>query len=316
MTETVPTARKDSTARRVVKYGVALIAVGLLAVTIWSQRESFAESLRRLGWRDLVLAAAAAAAALAASGLSWRASMIAVAPHHKLPLRESARVFFLSQIGKYVPGSVFPMLMQIELTRRHGISRTANAAGMLVAMLVGLVTSGLVGVGALTLVNREAVQTYWFVLIVLPIGVILLKPTILARFVTLLAKLLRRDVRLDPPEARHLLIAATWSLTSWLLFGLQAWIIAKDIASGGDVTYLQATGAFALAWLVGFLVVISPAGVGAREGVLVVAFSGSLTTAEGLAFAVVSRLVLTAVDGLAALLGAALRPHHPAGDDA
>ncbi|GAB7004487.1 lysylphosphatidylglycerol synthase transmembrane domain-containing protein [Nocardioides sp. AN3] len=315
MTEAVRPMRRDSLARRLVKYGVALVAVGLLAVTIWTQRESFAQSLRNLGWRDLVLAGVAGAAALGAAGMTWRASMIAVAPGHVLPLRESARVYFVSQIGKYIPGSVWPMLMQMELTRRHGLSKTANAAGMLVAMLVGIVTSGLIGVGALVLVNRDALQTYWFVLLVLPLGLFMLKPTILSRTVMLLAKLLRKDVRLDPPESKHLLLAAAWSMVSWLLFGVHAWIIAKDIAASGDVPFGQALGAFALAWLVGFLVVISPAGVGAREGVLVVAFSGSLTTAEGLAFAVVSRVVLTAVDALAALVGTLLRPH-PGADDA
>lgn len=306
---TVAARRKESLPRRALKIVVAVVALALLAVAIWTQRQSFGESLRRLGWRDLALAGLCAGGALAASGMTWRASMEAVAPEHHLPFREGARVFFLSQIGKYIPGSVWPMLMQIELTRKHGITRTVNAAGMLVTMLVGLVTSALVGIGSLTLVNRDALQHYWFALLALPLGLVLLNPYVLARSVTMLGKLLRRDVRIDPPSPKYLLLAASWSFLSWLLFGLHAWIIAKDIATMGTPSFGQATGAFALAWLVGFLVIVSPAGVGAREGVLVFVFSGTLTTAQGLAFAVVSRVLLTAVDGLAALVGLLLRPH-------
>lgn len=318
VSEAVAVPRSESSVRRIVKIAVGVVAVTLLAVAVWSQRQEFAESLRRLGWRDLALATLAAAGAVAATGMSWRASMASVAQEHVLPLRESGHVFFVSQIGKYIPGSVWPMLMQIELTRKHGISRTTNAAGMLVTMLVGLVTSAVVGIGSLALVNRDALQTYWPALLALPAALILLQPKVLAAVVRRLGKLLRRDVRIDPPSARFLMIAAAWSFVAWLLFGIHAWIIASDIASGDGASLGQAAGAFALAWLVGFLVIVSPAGVGAREGVLVVAFSGTLTTAEGLAFAVLSRVLLTVVDGLAALTGLLLKrrshPPRPGGD--
>lgn len=306
MTDGATTPRQESWLRRTIKLLVAAIAVGLLAVAVWGQRDGFERGLQRLGWGDLLLAALFAVGAVLASGLSWRASMASVLGGRRIPLLASAKVFLVSQIGKYIPGSVWPVLVQIEMTRRYGISKTQNAAGMLVTMLVGAVSSACVAIASMTLFNRDALHTYWFVLLAVPFGLALLNPSILVRVVRVAGRLLRRDVTIERPAAPRLLAAAGWCTLSWLLFGVHAWIIARDV-SGGPVPYGQAVGAFALAWLVGFLVVISPAGVGAREGVLVVAFSGSLTTAEGLVFAVVSRVLLTLVDAGGALVGVLLQ---------
>ena len=51
----------------------------------------------------------------------------------------------------------------------------------------------------------------------------------------------------------------------WLLLGVHAWILLRQIVPGSSISWPLATGVFALAWLVGFLVVLAPAGAGVRE---------------------------------------------------
>jgi uncharacterized membrane protein YbhN (UPF0104 family) len=61
-------------------------------------------------------------------------------------------------------------------------------------------------------------------------------------------------------------------------------------------------GAFAAAWVAGFVVLIAPAGAGAREAALLALLP--LAAGDALAVVVISRVLLTAADGLWGSVGA------------
>jgi uncharacterized membrane protein YbhN (UPF0104 family) len=60
------------------------------------------------------------------------------------------------------------------------------------------------------------------------------------------------------------------------------------------------TGAYALAWVTGFMIMFAPAGLGAREATLSALLAGQIGTPEAITVALLSRLVTTAADLLAA----------------
>jgi uncharacterized membrane protein YbhN (UPF0104 family) len=102
----------------------------------------------------------------------------------------------------------------------------------------------------------------------------------------------------------------------WVSYGVHLTLLAHPLASAGHRLPLLATGAYALAWVVGFVVVIAPAGVGAREGMLVVALAPAMSASAATAVALVSRLVMTAGDFAWAAVAAAagrraIRPDVP-----
>ncbi|MCL3837897.1 lysylphosphatidylglycerol synthase domain-containing protein [Aeromicrobium duanguangcaii] len=304
MNDEIPAVVPASTSSvgRWLKIVVAVVAVGLLALALWRQRDGVAVAVERLSALDLVVAGIFGAAGVMTAGLSWRLSLSSVAGGRPLPLSVSARVYFVSQLGKYIPGSLWPVVIQAEMTRRYGLGRAQNAAGMLIAILIGLVTNACVAAVAVVLVDRQLLESYWYVLLVIPAAIVLLMPRVLVGVVTFGARMLRRRVEVPSPQPAALFAAAAWCLLSWVLFGLHAWVLASAIGGAG-VALGIAIGGYALAWMVGFLAILAPAGVGAREGVLVLAFSSVLTSSEALLLAVVSRLLLTVVDALAGLVG-------------
>jgi uncharacterized membrane protein YbhN (UPF0104 family) len=51
---------------------------------------------------------------------------------HQLSVRSSFSVFFLGQLGKYLPGSIWSITAQSDLARKHGIPvRTTVATGLI-----------------------------------------------------------------------------------------------------------------------------------------------------------------------------------------
>ena len=95
--------------------------------------------------------------------------------------------------------------------------------------------------------------------------------------------------------------AAGWQTVCWLLYGLHATVLAVGIgAAATPGTIAVVVGGFALAYGIGPLFVLTPAGAGVRETALVLLLGGVLGTAGGpaaaLALALVSRLLLVVTE--------------------
>ncbi|WP_156162365.1 lysylphosphatidylglycerol synthase domain-containing protein [Demequina iriomotensis] len=284
------------------RWAFLAVAVGLLAWAVASSWDEVSAALRDLTWGAIAGAAAACVVALGVNAMSWRAVMRAIGLTATVP--EALRVFLLSQVGKYVPGSVWPVLAQAEFARDHGVSRARAMTGSIVAMVVGVVTAGVVSAVGLVAAVPGALATYWWVLVVAAGLATMLVPPVLARVVALAFRITRRTEEPARIGGRALLASAGWSVLMWALLGLQAWLLLREISGEGDL--LIATGAFAFAWLVGFLVVIAPAGAVVREATLVLALGPVATPAQALSLALVSRFLMTAADGIGLAVGIAI----------
>lgn len=80
---------------------------------------------------------------------------------------------------------------------------------------------------------------------------------------------------------------------------MHAWLLARPLGAGPELL-VPTTGAFALAFVAGLILVPLPAGAGVREGVFVAMLAGSIGAPAALTVSLVSRLLLVVVDLLLA----------------
>ncbi|WP_432483791.1 lysylphosphatidylglycerol synthase domain-containing protein [Kineococcus esterisolvens] len=288
-----------------VRGGFLLLALALAVAYLVRERTAIADAWARLDAAAVLTAFALSLANVALSGASWRAVLADLGS--PLPWRGAARVFFVGQLGRYVPGTVFQFVAQAELARDLGVPRRRTGSALAVALLVSMTTAGLLATGVLPLALHGAVpagsawagRVRWLA----PLLLVLLVPAVLNRLLGALLRLARQEPLEHPVTARGLLAAAGWALASWLAVGLQVFVLAHALGSGWPAGRLLAlaVGGYALAWVVGFLVVLAPAGAGARE--LALAAVVALALGGGGAAVVVlgSRVLLTAADLLLAL---------------
>ncbi|WP_062381012.1 lysylphosphatidylglycerol synthase domain-containing protein [Demequina pelophila] len=290
--------------RNALRWGFLAVAAGLLVWAVVETWDDVSAGLASLTLGSVLGAFAAGLTGLFCSALAWRAVMRAIGlDTHIL---EALRVFFLSQMGKYVPGAVWPVLAQAEFARDHGVSRARAFTGSIVAMIVGAATAGVVGALALLVSVPGSLADYWWALILVAGMAATLVPPVLERLVTLAFRLTKRTETPAHVGAGPLAVAVLWNAAQWLFQGLQAWLLLRELAHGASLAL--AIGAFAFSWLVGFVVVFAPAGAGAREGALVLTLRTVATTGEALSIAIVSRFLLTLADlaglGVGLLIGA------------
>jgi uncharacterized membrane protein YbhN (UPF0104 family) len=220
--------------------------------------------------------------------------------------RESALIFFVSQLGKYAPGGVWTVFAQAELGAARKVPRARGAVVGLASLIVLAVTGTALGVVAL-LASPQAFAAYWWTLLIPAAGVIVLSPRVLNRLVRVALRLTSPRTTAIAIDAGSILRAVAWCLTWWIAAGVHAYVLARSLSPA--VRPAAVIGSFALAWVVGLLVVIAPAGVGAREGALVLLLGDAVTTSDALALGLVSRALFILGDLACAALVVGVRLH-------
>jgi hypothetical protein len=308
-------ARPGRAARRPPRWrGAVRLAVlaGFLGALSWSLATQWAAVrplVGQLSMRWLAAALVSVLAGILATFCCWRAILADLGG--RLPAVAGARVFFLGQLGKYLPGSVWPVMTQMELGRDHGVPERASGAAAAVFLLVVVGTGLAVAAATAPLLGPDAIRPYWWLLAVLPVVLVAILPPVLNRLLGVVLWLARRPPLPARLSTGGVLRAAGWALGSWLAYGAHIWMLASQLGPGGLPLLVRATGAFAAAWCAGFLLVIAPAGAGVREAALVLLLGGMLTRPGATVVAVASRLLFVLADlgwSAAALVVGGRRP--------
>ncbi|MEP7368019.1 MAG: lysylphosphatidylglycerol synthase domain-containing protein [Dermatophilaceae bacterium] len=290
---------------RWVRFGFLAVALTLAVFALLHERQAVLGAISQLPWSTLGASGGAALIYVGLTMLAWRAVLADLGSH--LTVGDASKVFFLSQLGKYVPGGVWNVVAAAELGAGHRIPRRRSLSAMAVTILVSIVTGMAVAVVAISLGPPVVSDRYGWVVWTLPVFLASLAPPVLNRILGFLLRISKRPPLEHPLTANGAGAAIGWSVLSWLAAGLHIWLLAT--AEGLPATprsFALATGGYALAWVVGFMVVFVPAGLGAREAVLVATLVGEVESGGVLAVVLISRLTLTLVDVGLGLVGLAL----------
>jgi glycosyltransferase 2 family protein len=271
---------------------IGLTCLGFVVQRMTSQwaevRDHVADT--SVGW--IVAAVALAGAGMTWIALCWRRAMglSGSAPRW----RATVAWYYTGEIGKYVPGGVWPVLGRGELARRGGVPR-ARAYPSVGLSLAALYLSAL-GVAAvlvpLDLAEQSESPAALALLGLLPLGLAALHPRVLTWARQRAVRLTGRggDVVIPPWRATVGLVASY--VPAWLFIWAATWCTARALVP--DPPVLRIGIATTLSWTAGFLAVPVPAGAGVREAVFVAA--SGLPAGLAATIAVGSRLAFLLVD--------------------
>jgi uncharacterized membrane protein YbhN (UPF0104 family) len=273
---------------------VVVLVVAAAAIAIYRQRHAFADALDHIGLWAILASLAVGALGTALTFPVWREVLIGLGV--TMPWGAGARVFFTSQLGKYLPGSVWPVLIQMEAGLARGASRRTMLAGNLITIVLSCAVGLILASVLLPISNAHALSRYWWLLIALPFLLALLHPRAVPMVLDRVFALLRREPLDQRLELRDSARASLWSAVSFLAQGLHVAILALAIGGGGVSTVVLCVGGMALAVSAGVLFIPAPAGAGVRDVVLSLVLRSVLTTPQALAVVVASRAILIAAD--------------------
>ncbi|TDD35346.1 UPF0104 family protein [Nonomuraea terrae] len=280
--------------RGVLRGAFLAVALGFGGWAVAREWDAVAAGFARLSWPALAGSLAAVVAALLGAMLTWRTLLADLGS--PLPPRPAAKVFFVGQLGKYIPGAVWPVLAQMEMGRDLGVPRSRSAAAFFLMMPIQLATGLLVALVTLGW-NR-----YGWLLLFIPLLLVLLEPRVINAVIDQALRRLRREPLERPLTRRGMLTALGWALTGWAAYGVHLYFVAPQVG------LLFAVGAFALSWCLGILTFVVPAGAGVREVAMVAVLAPQLDQGAAIAVALSSRIVIIVGDLICAgLAGIAAR---------
>jgi glycosyltransferase 2 family protein len=287
--------------RRWLMRAALLVALVLLALALRHEWHKVSSSARRLSIGAIVESFALGMIGLGGTALAWRALLAGFGA--SLPVRSAVRVFFIGQLGKYLPGSIWPVLAQMELGNEYQVPRHRSASASVLTMLLVVIAGLLTALVALPFVAGST-NDVW-ALLAAPALLVLLIPRVLNAVLSRLLRLARRPPLEVELTGRAILAALAWSFVSFVGYGVQIWVLALALGAPSGKGFLLALGGFAFAWTVGFLFVIAPAGAGVRDVLLALTLGLVIGHGAALAIALVSRVLLTIGDLVTAGLAAA-----------
>jgi uncharacterized membrane protein YbhN (UPF0104 family) len=280
------------------------ITLTLLALALADQWGTLRREAQALSLPVLALSFVAGLGALGCTLMVWRSALADLGS--RLSLGDACRIMFVGQLGKYVPGSVWPVLGQMELGAQRGVPRGRSAVSLVVTAAVMVCTGGLVAAVTLAVAAPESPVRYVWILLAVPVGVILLSPPVLNRLLRLTLRILRRPWIEQGVSLEGLTLAACWGVLCWVLYGAMTYVLMARLAGNSLDVALVSIGAFALAWVAGYLAVFAPAGAGVREAVMLAVLSTQTKASVALVVALVTRALSVVADAVAGALGASL----------
>jgi uncharacterized membrane protein YbhN (UPF0104 family) len=291
-------ARRRSFWVSLLRQGFVVAVVVALGVFLWRQRDDVADALRAISPGLLLLSLVLAIAGAALPGLVWR-DLLASQGYGTGRLG-GLRVFFIAQLGKYLPGGIWSLVAQVGMARDLKVPARQSATATFVAIALSLISAVLVSAVALPFAVPDLARDFWWVFLVLPVLVVLLLPPVVAWWSALAFRLLRREVEPIRLSWSVLLRLSAMLVVSWVLLGLHFGALIQGLEPDTANPWVLSVAVFPLAWVAGFLVIIAPAGAGVREAALVLGFAAVLPGGAVLTVAVLSRVLFVLADVLLA----------------
>ena len=299
---------------RLSRTGLVVLVLAAAGYAVYRNWREVTDTVTHLAWADWLPSFVVLPVAIMCSTMSWQTFVDEIG--EPIGVRRGAQIFLVGQLGKYLPGSVWAYVLQLELGRRAGLARarifTATVFSLAVVVVAALLT-GSMAIPSLVAANPELAPLRWLYLLLL-VGVVCLHPAILTWAARLAFRLLKRPLPDHPVRKRAVVSSLAWALASYLVFGVHLWLLVRGTRSAtadgpgalGIDSVPLVIGTMAIAMIAGLFFFLLPSGAGVREVIIVAGLGGLLGTGPAIAIAAVSRVFLTVADlvtaGVAALL--------------
>lgn len=249
------------------------------------------------------------------SARAWQLSILSLSG--VVPYVGAARMLMLSQFAKYLPGNVGHHVGRVLLARNAGLSNEVIVGSMLIDTALVVLAGAVCSAPALALLQKvledRGVDGLKTVVLVICVFALLLTASAAIPYVR--AKIRNLSSLVSTPTFGLLVKAWACHCLTFILGVAVLYLLMGAVTETPDALpdasrFPAVLGVYAAAWLLGFLMPGAPAGLGVREVVLLLGLTPLVGGPAGMAMAALLRLVTTAGDGIAFLVGVGLRRSH------
>lgn len=261
-----------------IKYVILFLIIIFLAVYLIENWNKIDEFIYEVDWIYLALSILVLLGSLFFLPLALR--KIVELFRYKISINKICTVLFYSQIAKYLPGGIWAYVGRVYLYKKEGMSASEASTCVILETLLVLLSGIFVFLISLFFLDKipsiEWISNKYIKeigIIVLAVLLSLVHPKILNHLWGLIpAKMSKANLQFDY-RYFSILKPASFLVFFWLGIGAGFWLLIRSFLEVDLYLLPITTGAYALAWIVGFLAFFTPGGLGAREAVLILSLN-------------------------------------------
>ena len=260
------------------------------AVYLWQNFSDILENLSKIS--PLLLVASLLIAMLGRLLFITLSSEVLALQGYPQPFRSVFYLAATSELGKYLPGGVWHLLGRAAYYRVLGLSPATISRALLQENAWQLLSAGMIGTFFLIMAYTG---NYW------AIGILLLCWWLILYLFVRKAAIWRISAQIF----LHSMI--------WLLFAYSFTLLLPNLDSFG---FLLSMSAFCLSWVLGYLIIFAPGGLGVREAAIVAFLAPIMPPEQAIVYALVHRLLWVLIELLYGLIAWAffdLKSHYLSG---
>jgi hypothetical protein len=233
----------------------------------------------------------------------WQVCINSHLGRRELNFPQSIAVVNSSGLLKYLPGRVWTYTAQLLWLKKYGISKSIILYVNLICILGSLIVSLYLGLIYLALyTNLISIKVIVFLsvaLIMFNVVYITWNSLLMNKLIALAGRLLKKEIQpLRESKALILFIQFIY-MCSWALMGFGGYFLAKGI--GLDIPFVSMFAILAsmsISWLIGYFAIISPGGLGIREGMMLLMLNNIVNIQTALIFPILSRFMYLLAEAL------------------
>lgn len=283
--------------------GFVLLAAASIFLTLTIRRNW--NSLERFDWSvdPLLLAASIVGLSGVLAWGVWIWSRVLVHfEAQRISTLSLQRIWFLSNLARYIPGKVWQFVGVAQLARSAGIPAALLLTSMVVHVLFTILAAAVI-TGLLLPYSALGLHAWRPVGVVLSVvaGLVLVHPAIVNAGLNLSTRLTRQPILTWSGSWTDGVRLFLLSVVSWILYGAVFYLFLLSLTPVPLQTLPALVAVNALSFLAGYFAFL-PAGIGVREAVMAALLDPVLPTGVAAVLAVLSRLWMIAAELLGALV--------------
>ena len=208
-----------------------------------------------------------------------------------LSFLKGLRIFFYSELGKYLPGKIWTFAGRMYFCQKIGIPNSKTFVSMVLELALTIISGILIFLISLLFSSRFRMDINPFLLVI--VGVLILTnihPKILVRIINFFLRLLKKEpIRIDLNFSQILIMTAYYCII-WFCFGIAFYFLINSVTFITPSKIPILTGSFAISNTIGVMALFAPAGLGVREGILAVLLNNFFPISLAILLSLLSRI--------------------------
>ncbi len=237
----------------------------------------------------------------------WKVCINRHIGRQELNFLQSIAVVNASGLLKYLPGRIWTYTAQLLWLKKYNISKPVILYVNLICMAGSIIVSSYLGLIYLAmytdLMGTTAVILSFAALILCNLAYVMWNSLLMNKLIALAGRLLKKEIEPLTDSKSLVFFIQLIYMVSWALMGFGGYFLAKGI--GLEILFTDMFAILAsmsLSWLIGYFAVISPGGLGIREGMMLLMLKNIVNPQTALIFPVLSRFMYLISEALLGLL--------------